>query len=333
MNSSHRKYDDLTVLKGIGSTRQQWLKEIDIYTLQDLTASSTSDIEIRLKEEGHNVSLDEIDRWQAQAYEYLGDIEPGLPAKFESKRTVSEASNVSAEAGVSSSVREIVEIKSKNTTNTPKGAEAWKPFASFVVEFQSHQVTGQAPERRTTAHHIESDRDETWPGLETEQLCRWILDQADPNIPQSVEETRPGEVDPAVTSPVTVDVTQVQAFQPPQTARSIALYRAGQPIPAFVNGGKFFALEVSFNLSGGADLEKKQVSYQAQFHAHNLSTGKNIHLGDTQPDNLAQGKLLYTATLPEATLPPGMYRLRILVMLQTKSAVPSYLEIPLFQAL
>ena len=53
----------------------------------------------------------------------------------------------------------------------------WKPFASFVVEFQMRTLDGQKPEQRTKVHHIETDTCAHWSGIENRQICQWMLDQ------------------------------------------------------------------------------------------------------------------------------------------------------------
>jgi hypothetical protein len=61
--------------------------------------------------------------------------------------------------------------------NQPSNNDDWKPFASFVVEFQMRTHTDQRAEHRTKAHHIEEDTCAHWPGLESTQLCQWMLQQ------------------------------------------------------------------------------------------------------------------------------------------------------------
>lgn len=57
------------------------------------------------------------------------------------------------------------------------GEDDWKPAASFVVEFQTLMVGDVAQVQRTKVHHIETDTWATWPGLEREQACQWMLER------------------------------------------------------------------------------------------------------------------------------------------------------------
>jgi len=153
-------------------------------------------------------------------------------------------------------------------------------------------------------------------------------------IQVSISEEEPlVEARPAVAPPVTVEMTQVQAFQPPRTETPVGIGKAGQPFSGFVRSGEPFALQVSFALTGpaAAEVAKEQVAYRAQFYTRNLSTGERTHLGDTKPDTLVEGKLSYRAVLPHVTLEQGMYRSRVLVRLQSTPPILGYLKVPLLQ--
>ncbi|MCK4471724.1 MAG: hypothetical protein KAW49_08045, partial [Anaerolineae bacterium] len=70
MNSSYREDEDLTVIKGIGPARQQWLREsFNVRTYGDLAVLSADEIESRLKAEGRIASRSEIEQWIARAQE------------------------------------------------------------------------------------------------------------------------------------------------------------------------------------------------------------------------------------------------------------------------
>jgi hypothetical protein len=312
-HSRDRKGDDLTAIKGIGPSRQHWLREsFGVHTYQDLAALSVSTIGSRLKAERQVTSLTEIGRWIAQAQELAkaADDPPGRNL---------EAEGPGAEASAKSLA----------------GRTEWQPFASFVVEFQARQVQGQAAERRTTVHYMEVDRSKTWPGIEGEQLCQWMLDQVDERAQRRTEPEEGPRVEArrAAGPPVTVAITQIQAFQPPKTRTPTGIGRAGQPFTGFVRSDEPFALEVSFALAGPAvpEVTKKQVTYRAQFYAHNPPTGECARLGDTEPGTLAEGELAYTARLPQAALGPGVYRLWALVTLQSTPPSMGQFEVPLLQ--
>lgn len=338
IHSNDREFDDLTAIKGIGPTRQQWLRgSLGVHTYQNLAALSVAEIETRLKAEGQVAARSVIEGWLVQARELAaaaGSSASHVVAAAETE--AGEEANSQVKAGlVSAQIAKLAEVEADGNVSLPAGEGEWKPFAAFVVEFQVRRMPGRAEEQRTKVHYMEADKEATWAGLEGQRLCQWMLAQLAKKEQPEQEETPRTEVKAPVTPPATVEITQIRAYQPPQTKALLGFGRAGQPFSGLIKGSDPFALEVSFGLVGpaAAELTKKQAVYQAQFNVHSLVTGANIHLGEAKPDVLVEGQLTYTAVLLQATLPPGMYRLRTLVTLQPVSAVPGYLEVPLLQVM
>jgi hypothetical protein len=134
---SHGRYDDLTVIKGIGQSRQQWLRErLGIKTYGDMAALLAEDVYASLKEDGQIIALTDIESWIEQAGRLVSDTPTSPHQKVRTK--------------------------------------GWQPFGSFVIEFQENKRTG---EKRTSAHHVEADRTEIWAGVEQRQLCQWMTQQ------------------------------------------------------------------------------------------------------------------------------------------------------------
>jgi hypothetical protein len=334
MNMSYSEGDDLMTIKGIGRARQQWLKEsLGVRTFGDLAALSADEIETRLKAAGQVISRSEIKRWIAQAQELAADSLSQM--ELTGAETGEEAAFPLAQSEPSPQLAVSARAAAGEIANSPPKEGEWQPFASFVVEFQARQVEGRAAERRTTVHYMEADRSKTWPGTEGEHLCRWMLDQVGERAQRRTEpeEGRPVEARRAAGPPVTVEITQIQAFQPPKTRAPIGIGRAGQPFSGFVRSDEPFELVVSFALAGPAapEIAKKQVTYRAQFYARRRPTGERAHLGDTEPGALVEGDLAYTTRLPQASLGPGVYRLWALVTLQSTPPSMGQFEVPLLQ--
>jgi hypothetical protein len=310
--------DDLTAIKGIGPARQEWLREsLNVRTYQDLSVLSADEIETRLKAEGKAVSRNEIDGWLAQAQGLAtAAADPALP-------------HAAASANP----------EPRGNTNAPAGEGEWKPFASFVVEFQARQIDGQPRERRTVVHHIEADQGETWPGIACERLCQWMLDQWGEKAEQAPERAKPSPparaaAAPPVSAPsANFQVTQVWAFQPPQATTSACACKAGQIFQGSVRGSEPLAFEASLALTGpgAADVARERRAYRARFYARRLPTGTLIHLGDTRLGTLVEDRLAYTVRLPETSLPPGIYHLQVVAELRGQPPLLGYLEVPVLQ--
>lgn len=115
LNSSERKGDDLTAIKGIKDKRQRLLRKgFNVRTYEDQAALSADEIKSQLEAEGQIVSRDEIGRWIAQAQELVD---------LSSQRAVEPADADAGEKAIS-----------------PAEEGEWKPFGSFVVESQARPL-------------------------------------------------------------------------------------------------------------------------------------------------------------------------------------------------
>ncbi len=162
--------DDLTVIMGLGPVWQKRLQAAGVRTFKDIAALSSDELEARLKTAGQPV-----------------------PTKSQSEAWIGQAGELVAAAEPSDSIESQPE-KGGEGTKSPSAAEEWKPFASFVVEYQSRTPEGEAEQRRTRVHHVEADTSTDWPHIVTADLCRWMLQQSGevtaPELEQLVQETR-----------------------------------------------------------------------------------------------------------------------------------------------
>ncbi len=316
MKSSEKVYDDLTKISGIGPARQRWLREsFNTRTYQDLADLSIIQIESKLKADGQIASRDVIKGWLIQAQEFAANV---------NRLTTPD-----------------LEPAGEKHTNEPKSLareDGWKPFASFVVEFQTRKVDNQAREHRTAAHYMEQDTDTYWPGVESKKLCSWMVDQIGDQVDLEMEghdenQEPSAKALPAAKSSIKTQINQVRVFQPPKSKIPTHSIEAGKPFRGSVKSDKPFTLEVDFELIGPvADVAGEQIEFNALSYAYNQAKGASIHLGNTGPNILEEGKINFTFTSPKATLQQGMYRLLVIVTTQqTALAAPDYIEIPFFQ--
>lgn len=152
---------ELSEISGIGDARARWLEAtFGIRTVSDLAAVSPEELEHKLKAEGKGpVSLKTIEGWveQAKALVAKEQGELGDPAPRERSQAI-------------------------RARESPE----WKPFGSFVVEFQSRTDDRAGEDWRTVVHYLEEDRNEAWAGLECDQLCSWMIQQLEPEVPPGV---------------------------------------------------------------------------------------------------------------------------------------------------
>lgn len=330
MSLSDQDYDDLTTIKGIGPARQKWFYEtLGVRTFRDLAERSVGEIESRLKAEKQIASRESIEAWIAEAQDRVAVSEQKKAEKpvnddieedrSPSKTTVSEAGD------------------DNGSERSATRSDGWKPFASFVIEFQERSGEDQATEYRTSVHHMEADSSKEWPGIERDQYCQWMLDQLGdriskkPDLEEQPAEEAPEKRIPVVTSQVEVRIDQVRAYQPLRADTPVGGGQAGQSFEGHLRGDQAFALEIIFDLEGetAADLAAQQPSFTIRSYVQDQFTGESTHLGDAEPGNLVKGELRYTAKLPHATLTAGEYRLFAFVNLQAAGVRPDFVTFPL----
>jgi hypothetical protein len=208
--------------------------------------------------------------------------------------------------------------------------DEWRKFASFRVEFQSRTIEGQGGEQRTLVHYLEANKFQTWSEIGADQLQEWMLEQISEQMCQSL-----ADESPVSAPPITLEITQIRAFQSHQTPRPMVVEKGHRVFPGTLSHETAFSLEVGFNLTGltALHLTNKQVGYYAQFQVRNRMTAEVIHLGDTESATLTKGQLSYTAVLAEITLEPGVYCLQVSVKLQCVPAILGRFKVPLLQVI
>ena len=311
--------DDLTVIKGISKARQGTLREESgICTLQELAAISdekASSVAKRLT----GVSADMVRGWRVQAQEEASALLSLESANEDSKGT--------------------------GSSNTP--TSEWKSFASFIVVVQARQMQDGTREQRLKVHHRETDKHMVWPGDDTDWLglrnpqpWEWIVDRLGETGEAVLEAEEEAPVKPTSASlpPVHVSqaeirVTHINAYQPVHAQTPVGVGKAGAFFRGTIRGREPFALEACFELAAtnGAKVAQERGTYQAEFYASNRSTGERVCLNNTEPQHLIENQSSYTAFLPSATLPPGNYKLQVLITLVDRAQGLGFLEVPMLQ--
>lgn len=299
MKSSEKARDDMTMIRGIGAARQRWLKEsLNVRTYQDLAVLSADEIESQLRADGFIPSRKAIEDWLSQARE----------------------------------------LAARGEANSPPREDGWKPFASFVVEFQTRDGEGQPVDRRTAVHHMEKDAGTYWAGIQNATLCQWMLDQIRSEAGLDREEyeapeAQPDEEPTAGEPYARIVINRLRAFQPPGSGMPAHIIEAGKRFQGSVKGNEPLTFEVDFELTGpaAADLTSNQIECRARSYVYDQTSNRSTDLGEAEPKAFREGEFAYTLTLPEAVLQPGGYRLFVLVTPASTIAVPDYFEVPALQ--
>jgi len=319
MDTQPKNHDDLTQITGIGEARQLRLQQsLGVQTFQDLAELPAAEIQADLKAGGLSASRNTIKSWQAEARQHISSTKQTTQTLV--KPEVHEKRSILAHEG------------------------QWETAAAFIVEFQDYCRAGKKETQRTKIHHVQSGKEKVWSSTEGQELMHWMLSQPEGKpqpVPtaKTINRATPGA---ATTSPakqdqvgvsVNLPVTQVKAYQPLTTSTPIIVDQTCQLFPRGLRGDEPFALEASFEFEDALQLanHKPPVQFEVGFSVDNRSTGANIHLGTTKPKELEKAQASYAARLDELVLPPGIYRLQVLVTMLTTPRMLSFLEIPLLQ--
>jgi hypothetical protein len=289
--------DELTAIEGIGAQRERWLREaLGVGTYEALATLSAADIEARLRAEGKAVSRSEIEAWIGKARELAADAETAH--------------------------------------------QDWRPFAQFVVEFQRGEVVKAGAKRpivryRTQVHDIEADETKRWAGIQNERLCAWMsrrrnVESAAEKEGASVELEGERGVAPF---PATVELTEIRLLQTPEPETPHGLSVRARAFSGTVKGDEPFASEVSFTLTEEAAVAEARRGelYRIELFAEDIATASSTPLGRTTPVPVTPDALSYTAVLPEARLPAGVYRMSVLASREDDGVVSQFLGAPLLR--
>jgi SMI1 / KNR4 family (SUKH-1) len=200
--------------------------------------------------------------------------------------------------------------------------EEWRKLASFTVEIQAKPMAEHS-EQRMIVRHVEAGTVATYPSIDPAIVQQWISTQLKATLTKPVEHS------------AGLEITQLQVIRAPYLAESVMVVDQANPVfLEAIRAGEPFSLEVSMKVIGSTPVSplEQQLTYRTQCLAHNLSTKLNTCLGDVITKIQPVSPTTYTTLFPKITLQhPGIYRLKVWVMVQNSSALPSYFKVPMLQ--
>lgn len=305
--------DDLTRIKGIGATRQAWLRQaLQIRTYGDLAALTAEQIAAKLKSEGRSATRAEIEQWLSAAQ--------ALASTPDQHDTLAQLATA---------------VLTPTGSDTALQPEEWQRFASFTVEYRKQIAPDQNIAYETAAYDLDAGVRRLWPGIEGKAPCAWILDQInDKEKRPPTAETVVAPTAPIATKapPLALHITQVGIFQPPSAILPVLIAEPARVSKGILSSAIPFVMEVTFQLAEPlAHGIEQQPGYIVQVFARDLVRHTHIALGATAPAALIAGQARYTARLPEAFLAADLYHVQVLVAIQNTRPSVAYLEVPVLQ--
>ncbi|MEZ4514789.1 MAG: hypothetical protein R3C62_23190 [Chloroflexota bacterium] len=299
MSINETLFADLTIIKGIGPARQQWLRQsFGVRSYADLAELSPDDIEAMLKADGQIARRSAVEEWVAQAQVLSG-------------------------TAVS---RPLLTLPADEFAD-------WHPFASFVVEIQAREEDGRTAATRTAVQHIERDKNATWPGIEREKLCRWIVAQVDEEVQQLAPPSQavivPAPQTAVTVPPSSLHVVSLTFRQPPQAA---VIFRPERPLPIILCAERPFTLTLTLSLDPPAASDTQAV-VKTQLHGRGLQKGFVSSRAVATSYDAPAGCNTLVQELGEFTFSTGQYQMQLTAVLQDSHTPPCYLELPLLQVI
>jgi predicted flap endonuclease-1-like 5' DNA nuclease len=309
MPAQSHTYDDLKAIKGIAATREAWLHEIGVRTIEDLAAAQAAKIEDELQAAGHATPLVVIEDWIDKAKTHLGTAPTAETTKSVSPET-------------------------KDTIRSE-----WKTFAEFFVDYQQRETADGDQEQRTRVHRMRNGgKDKLWEGLAGESVGRWMLEQlgeGDTSLVGNMERplpTTPPSPRKKTAPKAFISIHSAQLYQSPNE-NPIQLNESRRIFVQPVQHDMPFDLHAIFDLTG--EREGNNGHYQWDFviqaHATNKTTQKTFSLGKSEPQAIIPGQSQQMIILQGIRLPQGLYRLQLMVQALDQVGVLSFLEVPFLQ--
>lgn len=328
-NKHHSEPEDLTVISGIGKSRQQWLrKNFDVRTLADLANLSANDLETQLKANGRVISRDQIESWLEQARQLTShpnaaDVAIQFVVHFHQHRDEND----------------VIHYQTKvRHTEADKSAE-WPgieltQLSAWMMEALNPQINPpMAPIPEVRSIPSPNIAPVTAPNISSDRYHR-LLARAQGNPPVSRVEAAPAQPPPAGSRDqrLVIKAESLDRPAPPPMVIENAAVQFGKIeviAPLIAQRNTPFTVETRFELSSTtADAAECSVS----FYAHQRTSGKVIDLGVAHVRYIPDGKNGCQADLSNIELDPGAYRLQVVIRVRGASG-PGYGEMPFIRVL
>ncbi|MDX2239136.1 MAG: hypothetical protein NW224_00455 [Leptolyngbyaceae cyanobacterium bins.302] len=308
-NGNGKSIKELTDIRGIGTTKKQWLEALGISTVEALTQVTAEALKTQLKESGYTVSLSEIEGWlqQAQALTTLSQVDP------------------------KSFLKEI---------STQSEIASWNTLASFQVDLQTCSTNGTL-KQQIVIQNLDTGNTKIWSKVYSNELQQWILNQAgddfsaeissDSNLLNAasvVEETGSEKIESKPLS-ATIEISHIRIHQSEPTKTTIVIDQSNSLAEETLLANAPIDLELALNLVDGTIDQSTPITYHVTCQAKHLASGTLFDLGETHIATQADPVKPCTVHFSEVVLKqPGAYRLIAFAVLTEDPMVTASFKVP-----
>lgn len=187
-------------------------------------------------------------------------------------------------------------------------AEQWQLRKFALVEIYERKVNNSW-QQKTIAYSGDQDRSQEWEGIARLQIAEWLLNKL------STGDSSDSQADPERPKPPTrLTILQAQIRQPSQTEVTVETQEENAAFTAPIRGREPFDVDIRFQVEGLAAAELP-LTYDILYDAKDETTNQKVFPGGEKqlPTQLIKLHDSYTATLKGLQLPPGTYKLRLVI--------------------
>lgn len=289
--------DDFNRIQGIGYPLQHWLIEQGISTYAGLAGADP--------------------HWIVEQWSKIGEI----PISLEKIQSWMQAAKLLA-------------VKPSQNVTAPVAAEdEWVEFASFYISCQHKRLFTQLGTQvtyRTYADHIEGNDNQLWHGIAGDELCAWIMQQVENRVNDHHMEAALAVATANIPNEIGIESIRVH-----DDIGGVATAGVGEIFKGAISA--YQSLFFDFNLVYHVLADNAKPSTGAW--ACKLSLYIHERLGDKLVlkrekichPTLSFGQTYSVEVMLTPALPPGIYRIRAIATLLTKTPSLSVVNIPLLQ--
>lgn len=335
-------------IEGIGNERRRILEEnFGIYSMADL-AQCSDEISHEIASKLHGVSQPMVSAWITEARQILANVEQSLES-VDAESAESVANGLTDESGRGATASSESAQPHRPEPGLPGSAllnvegqelaaawSDWQDIASMVVYFQLRQHEGGAETRRISVHRIQNGgQNAEFDGFDYETLCSWMADQVREIRVAERDNLHAARNEPATRYPSTsarpeLRFVWIRAFQPPISHQPASMAMAGGAFAQRIEADSPLSFEICFRLRAATATELAAIGagYRSRFYLQEVATRRKTHLGDSELTPLIAEQTTYTSRVSHVKLVPGLYRVQVVVELQSLSPSSHFLEAP-----
>jgi predicted flap endonuclease-1-like 5' DNA nuclease len=324
--------DDLQQIKGIGRSTARVLNSLGIYRYADLVDHTPESLADLLKPKLPSISSQRIERadWLGQARTLNRQQEreeTTMQAVDQAASATEGGENQTTQAPTEPGEPPVALTEAEEIKQPGKDREGWQELADFFVSFGYSDGPEGEKQLQTKIHYSQTEQSAQWPGVVTDQLIKWMINQA--NLPVPEEPSEQVEVEPPAEplQPVVEEEIYLELSD-------LWVSEVKVPVLAGMGQQSLLRADARLNLSGSAafKLAEQAIPFTVELFLADSETfdESDSDLVGTYSGRLAPGTLIYEVQ-QDFPIPAmiGRYQLYLVANLLPPGTAVTHLQGPI----